>query len=150
LSTDPTAVNPQVLPAEQPAAAVAAPAPAAAAAAPPAAKPAGIDRKPTDLKQFGPVVKLNADGTLTCRACGLPIEFLPPEFPAEDLPAGAPRTVNHTGCGKAHPTDDSPAGQETINVIEQAEVAEFYADKATFGEKRGLAPELVAALRKAS
>jgi hypothetical protein len=123
----------------------------AGAAAQPAARkpaPAATVRRPTDLAQFygksGKPQALNADGTVNCRNCGKVIEFLPPTFPPEDLPAGAPRTVNHTGCPKATP-GESPAEpdafppyfHETINVIDAAEVAEFYADKAAFAKKRG-------------
>lgn len=110
------------------------------------AKPAERARQATDLTQFhgpsGKPVPLKADGSIDCRACGLNIVFLPETFPAEDLPDGAPRTVNHTGCPSAT-AGESPAGpnafglHETINVIDQAEVASFYADKAAFSKARG-------------
>lgn len=113
-----------------------------------AEKPGTQFGKPvTDLSKFhgksGKPVPLNADGSITCRNCGLVIQFLPDEFPADELPDGAPRTVNHTGCPKAT-VDESPAGpdantgfHETINVIDQAEVAAFYKDKAAFAKARG-------------
>jgi hypothetical protein len=81
-----------------------------------------------------PVVALNADGTINCRACGRVIEFLPPTFVAEQLPDGAPRHVNHTGCPRAVP-EESPAGpnidglHETINRIDPDEVKAFYERK---------------------
>lgn len=88
-----------------------------------------------DLAQL-PVVHLNADGTINCRNCHFRITFLPETFPANELPDGAPRSVNHTGCPAATP-GESPAGpdshtglHETINRIDQAEVAAFYAAKA--------------------
>jgi hypothetical protein len=119
------------------------PEPAAPPPAPP--EPAAPPAKPpkSDLSRFGAPVKLNANGSVTCRACGLEITFLPETFPAEELPDGAPRTVNHTGCSQAK-AGESPAGadaergfHETINVIDQDEVAEFYKDKAAFAKARG-------------
>jgi len=83
-----------------------------------------------------PVTKLNDDGTVTCRNCGKVIEFLPETFPAEELPDGAPRSVNHVGCPNAT-EGESPAGpdahtglHETINRIDQEQVKAFYERKA--------------------
>jgi hypothetical protein len=92
-----------------------------------------VPGEPITLEHL-PVVKLNDDGTVDCRNCGKRIEFLPAEFPAEQLPEGAPRSVNHTGCPKADP-EESPAGpnidgqHETINRIDPAEVQAFYERK---------------------
>lgn len=67
-----------------------------------------------------PLVHLHDDGTIDCEGCGLNIAFLPPTFPAAELPDGAPATVNHAGCGKAM------HGTETVNRIDKSEVADFY------------------------
>lgn len=82
-----------------------------------------------------PGTPLNEDGTVDCRNCGLRITFLPEIFPAAELPDGAPRSVNHSGCPKAI-AFESPAGpdahtglHETINRIDQAEVQAFYERK---------------------
>jgi hypothetical protein len=99
-------------------------------------------RKPTDLAQFygksGKPVPLNADGSISCRNCGHRITF--PIPPLDELPDGAPRTVNHTGCAKSKATE-SPAGadafsgfHETINVIDQNEVAAFAKDPVAFAK----------------
>lgn len=89
-----------------------------------------------------PLVKLNDDGTINCRNCGQLITFLPPTFPEAELPAGAPRSVNHSGCPKATPFE-SPAGpdshtglHETINRLDQQEVADFYAAKVKAAEAK--------------
>ena len=81
-----------------------------------------------------PVTPLNEDGSINCRNCGKHIVFLPATFPANELPDGAPRSVNHTGCPKAVPgespamTQDNESGHhhETINRLDQAEVEAFY------------------------
>jgi hypothetical protein len=101
-----------------------------------------LERKPGEpiTLEHLPVVKLNDDGTVTCRKCAAPITFLPEIFPAEQLPAGAPRSVNHTGCPNADP-EESPAGpnidgaHETINRIDQAEVQAFYERKSKAAAK---------------
>lgn len=96
------------------------------------------------LEAFGEPVALNADGSIDCRGCGYRITFLPEHFPAAELPEGAPQTVNHTGCpaavageSPAPPSANPPFHSETINVIDKAEVAEFYKDRAAFSKKRG-------------
>jgi hypothetical protein len=100
------------------------------------------ERKPGEpiTLEHLPVVKLNEDGTVTCRGCHHVITFLPETFPAEELPDGAPRSVNHSGCPNAIP-EESPAGpdahtgrHETINRIDQAEVQAFYERKVKAAE----------------
>lgn len=74
------------------------------------------------LEAHGPdsLVHLEPDGSIKCRACGGSIVFAFP--PLAELPDGAPATVNHTGCPKAI---GSPAGAETINVLDPDEVHEY-------------------------
>jgi hypothetical protein len=93
-----------------------------------------------DLSKYGPPVPLNADGSVNCRKCGFTIVF--PIPPLDELPDGAPRTVNHTGCSKAN-VNESPAGgdlqtgfHETRNVIDANEVLEFASDPKAFAEKK--------------
>jgi hypothetical protein len=87
-----------------------------------------------------PETPLNDDGTVNCRNCGLKIAFLPETFPADELPDGAPRSLNHSGCPKAT-AGESPAGpdahtglHETINRLDQAKVAAFYERKVKAAE----------------
>jgi hypothetical protein len=67
--------------------------------------------------QKGREAHLNPDGTITC-VCGLPITFLP-----ATRPEAGPNSVNHVDCSLG---ERSEAGIETINLIDQAEVAAYY------------------------
>lgn len=98
------------------------------------------DGEPITLEHL-PITHLNADGTITCRKCGRVDVFLPETFPEDELPEGAPRSHNHSGCPNADP-EESPAGlnldgrHETINRIDQQEVADFYARKREAAKKK--------------
>jgi hypothetical protein len=75
-------------------------------------------------------VKLNDDGTVTCRNCQGRIAFLP----VDHMPDAGPNSVNHTGCPAAV-KGESPAGpnldglHETINLIDRADLEDWYANR---------------------